>query len=106
MRDELFDHILKMEKHLETMNAEFHELKTRTVKLLEENVRLEMENNNFKQLLIETTADKEKPERESFKSNTLQSMYDEGFHVCNVSFGTHRHGEKCLFCQEILTRDL
>ncbi|WP_257713886.1 initiation-control protein YabA [Nosocomiicoccus ampullae] len=106
MRDELFEHILKMENHLDTLNEEFEELKQRTVKLLEENVRLEMENKNFKELLKETTADKEKTKKETFKSNTLQSLYDEGFHVCNVSFGTHRHGEKCLFCQEILTRDL
>ena len=99
-REQLFSHISKLEDNLMTMHEELQDLKEVAVKLVEENVSLQMEKDNYESLLL-----KEREEEEtsgSFKQNTLQNLYDEGFHVCSIHFGTHRHGEDCLFCQGFL----
>lgn len=93
-REQLFLHIQQLERNLQVMNEEMQTLKELTVKLVEENVSLEIEKENYEQLLNEKE-EKDVP----FKENSLKSLYDEGFHVCSIHFGTHRHGDDCLFCQ-------
>ncbi|MCK1976672.1 initiation control protein YabA [Jeotgalicoccus huakuii] len=93
-REQLFLHIQQLERNLHVMNEEMQTLKELTVKLVEENVSLEIEKENYEQLLNEKE-EKDVP----FKENSLKSLYDEGFHVCSIHFGTHRHGDDCLFCQ-------
>lgn len=100
MRDDLFSEVEKLEKEVTALSENFTKIKTLAVALAEENVSLEIERDNYKKLLKESTSEKD----ESFKENTLKSLYDEGFHVCSVNFGMHRHGESCLFCQEFLER--
>ena len=97
-RELLFTHISKMESDIENMHAELQTLKELAVQLVEENVSLQMEKENYEQLFEE----EEPAEAESFKKNTLNNLYEEGFHVCSVHFGTHRHGDDCLFCQGFL----
>lgn len=93
-REQLFLHIQQLERNLQVVNEEMQTLKELTVKLVEENVSLEIEKENYEQLLNEKE-EKDVP----FKENSLKSLYDEGFHVCSIHFGTHRHGDDCLFCQ-------
>lgn len=94
-REKLFLHIQQLEQNIKSMDEEVQTLKELTVKLVEENVSLEIEKENYEKLLN----DKEAADS-PFKKNSLKSLYDEGFHVCSVHFGTHRHGDDCLFCQE------
>lgn len=35
---------------------------------------------------------------------TLEKLYEEGFHICNIHFGQARAGE-CLFCAAFLRRE-
>lgn len=100
MRDELFSEIERLEREIKTLSENFTTIKTLAVALAEENVSLEIERDNYKKLLKESSSEKD----ESFKENTLKSLYDEGFHVCSVKFGEHRQGESCLFCLEFLDR--
>ncbi|MCT7764521.1 MAG: initiation control protein YabA [Lactobacillus iners] len=54
--------------------------------ILKENTELKVEN----QLL-----------REKMKS--LRNIYDSGYHICNMYYGSHRdQGEDCMFCLDIL----
>ena len=93
-RVKLFLHIQQLERNLRSMDEEMQILKELTVKLVEENVSLEIEKDNYEKLLSE-----KEEKNSSFKENSLKSLYDEGFHVCSIHFGTHRHGDDCLFCQ-------
>lgn len=93
-REKLFLHIQQLERNLKTMDEEVQTLKELTVKLVEENVSLELEKENYEQLLNDKeTADS------PFKENSLKSLYDEGYHVSSIHFGTHRHRDDWLFCQ-------
>ncbi|MBY8910298.1 initiation-control protein YabA [Salinicoccus roseus] len=97
-RERLFTHISKLEADMNHMYEELQTLKELSVRLVEENVSLQMEKETYEQLLAKEESEKAK----SFKQNTLNNLYDEGFHVCSIHFGTHRHGEDCLFCQGFL----
>lgn len=96
-RDELFAYISKLEEDMKNMQQDLQTLKEAAVKLVEENVSLQMEKENYEEVLK-----KESDSSEGFKQNTLRNLYEEGFHVCSVHFGTHRHGADCLFCQGFL----
>lgn len=37
-------------------------------------------------------------------NNTLLQLFEEGYHICHVSFGQMRDGE-CIFCQALLPHD-
>lgn len=99
-REQLFDHISKLEADLRNMQENLNTLKVHAVNLVEENVSLQMENEHYETLVNNT----EEKADASFKHNTLKNLYDEGFHICNIHFGTHRHGEECLFCQGFLNQ--
>lgn len=34
----------------------------------------------------------------------LARLYQEGYHICPLHFGTERRGEECLFCATLLRR--
>ena len=34
----------------------------------------------------------------------LARLYQEGYHICPMHFGSQRHGEECLFCAALLRR--
>ena len=52
-REKLFLHIQQLERNLRSMDEEMQILKELTVKLVEENVSLEIEKDNYEKLLSE-----------------------------------------------------
>ncbi|BAS47014.1 yabA [Staphylococcus schleiferi] len=114
-RNELFDRLMRLEKNVARIHEDMQELKALTVELVEENVALQIENDNFKALMqqeeeenIETPIEETRNATSQPTKKQLQSreyfakLYHEGFHICHDVFGKHRHGEDCMFCLNVL----
>lgn len=94
--------IVRLEYMLKELLSELEEIKKIARSLEQENAILrrqltEVYNNNH-----ETQA-KEQPPATTPSESTLVSLYNEGFHVCNVRFAQGRE-EECLFCLSLLRR--
>lgn len=93
-----------------TVLADSERMKKQVLALMEENTRLRLENRQLQDVIQELEASKvaatsgDKPSHQGRKY--LETIYDEGFHVCNDFYGQSRgNSEECGFCMELLYRD-
>lgn len=86
--------------------AKVSEMKQIISELMEKNVRLELENKHLRDHLVELEdrpKDKKSPAGLSKSKLNLEKLYEEGFHVCNFFYGSHRESlEECAFCQNVI----
>ncbi|MFC3927101.1 DNA replication initiation control protein YabA [Streptococcus caprae] len=104
-KQQIFQSFEDFSQNLMVALAEVEAIKKQVKLITEENVRLRIENNNLRERLEQTTANPSS-KLQYHGMERLESIYKEGFHICNDFYGQHRENqEDCVFCSLLLDRE-
>jgi regulator of replication initiation timing len=121
-KKEFFDSVSNMEQQIGDLYNQLGELKQCLAEMLEENNALKLENEHLRRRLEQTENSPKKVQTTGDAGTTSESdledkqldigegydnlarLYQEGFHICNIHFGSPRKDEDCLFCLSFLNK--
>lgn len=105
-KKDIIDAITEMEAQADATLQTLSTLKAGIANLLEENQTLRIENEHLRTRLAEETSRQAVAgESEGLTKSrlNLESIYEDGFHVCNLFYGQRRvEDEPCAFCLEVI----
>lgn len=122
-KKEIFDSVSNMEAQIGHLYKQLGELKEHLAETLEENNSLKLENEHLRRHLDRTSIERKQQAKDNKgkkgKKETddqaeklvdigegydnLARLYQEGFHICNLHFGSPRKDD-CLFCLSFLNK--
>ncbi|MBS4179754.1 DNA replication initiation control protein YabA [Lederbergia citrea] len=118
-KKEFFDSVSSMEMQIGHLYQQLGELKQYLAELIEENYALKVENDHLRKHMEQeqqepdaSSDDGENRKKSVYDKmseigegyDNLARLYQEGFHICNVHFGSPRRDEDCLFCLSFLNK--
>ncbi len=106
---QLYDRFLQLEKEAEATLRQIQELRKEFEDLVKENNNLSIENKNLRDRLTDfeqaANEDDQQPTMSRSRQN-LEKLYEDGFHVCNMFYGSRRvEDEPCAFCIDVIYGD-
>jgi len=119
-KKEFFDSVSSMEMQIGHLYQQLGELKQYLAELIEENNALQIENDHLRKHIEQQAPNTFSSEEDGDGSrktayekiseigegyDNLARLYQEGFHICNVHFGSPRRDEDCLFCLSFLNKE-
>ncbi len=119
-KKEIFDSVSNMEEQIGHLYKQLGELKEHLALIIEENNSVLVENGHLRNRLEQISTDsitmkktkKKQNEQKDLHKQTdvgegydnLARLYQEGFHICNLHFGSPRKEGDCLFCLSFLNK--
>lgn len=112
-KKEIFTQVSSMEEQIGELYRQLGELKEHFALLIEDNHRLEVENYHLRERLDKTNETSPSLKKEQSEGqqpeigegyDNLARLYHEGFHICNIHYGSIRSDGDCLFCLSFLNK--
>lgn len=92
-KQSLFVQVANLEERIGELYVELGALKQKILDLIEENQRLQQESERWRSVAADSDGS-----LSGSGIDNLWRIYQEGFHICNVKYGSLRTEGECLFC--------